>query len=102
MADLGALAAAIAELQSAEKTLGNVSHLRKEILDKLRELDELIASLPQIQLDLRMTRIRLQAMLPVQQPSAESQHDPDKTPVDPILRRKSEQFRAPDPKKPIG
>lgn len=52
---------------------------KKGVLAKLDELRETVMSLTPLQLDLRMLRMRLKAMMT----------DPDKTPIEPLIARKS-------------
>ena len=83
------LLAAIDSLQSAEGMLAEVTKLRKLILDLMEELELAVASLPQTQLNLRMARLRLTAML---------RSDPDKTPIE--NKGISQLLKAVDPSKP--
>jgi hypothetical protein len=98
VADVGpsdeTLLAAIEALKTAESLLGEVDRLRTRILDTLEELQESVSSLPQVQHELRIMRIRLTAQL---------SHDPDKTPVEHVKGLSQMAMRAAqDPKKPSG
>lgn len=83
--DEALLASAAEALQRAENLLANIE--RGKILDKLDEIKEIIESVPQVQLDLRIARIRITASL---------RDDPDKTPIPKHL---SATMRAVDPPK---
>ena len=92
MADLSHdadLREAIEALQKAESLLGKID--RDGILTTLEELREEVGSLPQVQLDLRIARMRLTAKL---------SHDPDKTPVEHVKGISQMAMKAVDPKKP--
>jgi uncharacterized protein HemX len=80
---------AIDALQRAETLLGKID--RDGILTTLEELREEVETLPQVQLDLRIARMRLTAKL---------SHDPDKTPVEHIKGISQMAMKAVDPKKP--
>jgi len=80
---------AIDALQRAETLLGKID--RDGILTTLEELREEVETLPQVQLDLRIARMRLTAKL---------SHDPDKTPVEHVKGISQMAMRAVDPKKP--
>lgn len=80
---------AIDALQRAETLLGKID--RDGILTTLEELREEVETLPQVQLDLRIARMRLTAKL---------SHDPDKTPVEHVKGISQMAMKAVDPKKP--
>jgi hypothetical protein len=65
---------AIDALQKAEDLLAKLD--RGGALKLLDELRETIESFPQVQLDMRIARMRLTAQL---------SHDPNKTPVEPVV-----------------
>jgi len=80
MADMSApdernalLIEAIDALQKAEDVLAKLD--RGGVLKLLEELRETVESFPQVQLDMRIARMRLTAQL---------SHDPNKTPVEPV------------------
>jgi len=90
------LTGAIAALQAAERLLSKLE--RKPTLDALdatavalRELRECVELFPQVQMDLRIARMRLVAAL---------SHDPDKTPVVGISTATMHSIRDPGRKKP--
>lgn len=64
---------AIEALQKAEDVLAKLD--RGGVLKLLEELRETVESFPQVQLDMRIARMRLTAQL---------SHDPNKTPVEPV------------------
>jgi len=68
--DQAELREAIEALQHAEDHLAKID--RAGLLTKLIEMTELIEAIPQVQLDMRIARMRLTAKL---------RSDPDKTPV---------------------
>ena len=78
--------------QDVRDAIDSVTRLEKLLQDIGKEnLRNLIELLPQIEHDMRMTRIRLQALQP------RTRSDPDKTPIDPIVQRKSSQFKLKKP-----
>jgi len=92
MADLSHdadLREAIEALQKAESLLGKID--RDGILTTIEELREEVEALPQVQLDLRIARMRLTAKL---------SHDPDKTPVEHVKGISQMAMKAVDSKKP--
>ena len=80
---------AIDALQKAEALLSKID--RSGILNTLDALRDAVESLPQVQLDMRISRMRLTAKL---------SHDPDKTPVEHVKGISQMAMRAVDPKKP--
>jgi exoribonuclease II len=80
---------AVEALKKAEAVLANID--RTGILHTIEELRRAVEALPQVQLDMRIARMRLAAKL---------SSDPDKTPVEHIKGASQMAMKAVDPKKP--
>jgi hypothetical protein len=91
----------LSALENLQKALGGIEDLR-----------EALEAIPHTELDMRMARLRIQAMTGLQPPSLAS--DPDRTPVEPMQARRASAMspkakaetqpglgvRIPQPKKP--
>jgi hypothetical protein len=77
---------------AVQDAIDSVSRLERLLEDIGKEnLRNLIELIPQTEHDMRMARIRLQALQP------RTRTDPDKTPADPLIQRRSSQFKVKKP-----